>query len=134
MLAIHKDIQQKTIDEIDLICGAESELKFNNEFLEKFKYLNFVIKESLRMFQAAPVIGRETSEEVEICGYTIPKDTTIIMSVFGMQRDPKYWGNDAHLFKPERFDNFENSQAWKPFTGELLTLPKILIKNKKKNS
>ena len=118
MLAIHKDVQQKLIDEIDSICGAEMELTFNNEFLHRFKYLTLVINETLRLFPTAPIVGRETSEEINICGYTVPKNITILMSLFEMQRDEKYWGDDRHLFRPERLEKILTPLAWMPFTGE----------------
>lgn len=119
MLAIHTNIQQKLINEIDSIFRGEKELKFSKEFIQKFIYLDWVLKETLRLFPSAPIVGRETSEEVEICGYKVPKDTIISMMIFGMQRDPKYWGDDSHLFRPERFENVKNLQAWMPFAGEI---------------
>ena len=118
MLAMHQDIQQKLINEIDSICGTEKELTFDNEFLQRFTYLDLIVKETIRLFPAGPIVARETSDEIDICGYKIPKKTIMVMSIFAMQRDPKYWGDDAHLYRPERFENLENPQAYLPFTGE----------------
>lgn len=117
MLAMHQDIQQKLINEIDSICGTEKELTFDNDFLQRFTYLDLIVKETIRLFPAGPIVARETSDEIEICGYKIPKKTIMVMSIFAMQRDPKYWGDDAHLYRPERFENLENPQAYLPFTG-----------------
>jgi len=118
MLAMHQDIQQKLITEIDSICGTENDLTFDNDFLQKFTYLDLIVKETTRLFPTGPIVARETSEEIDICGYRIPKKTIMVMSIFAMQRDPKYWGDDAHLYRPERFENLENPQAYLPFTGE----------------
>ena len=118
MLAMHQDVQQKLFNEIDSICGAEKDLTFDNDFLQKFTYLDLIVKETIRLFPAGPIVARETSEEIEICGYKIPKKTIMVMSIFAMQRDQKYWGDDAHLYRPERFENLENPQAYLPFTGE----------------
>ena len=44
-----------------------------------------VIKESMRYYLVSPLIARETSKEVEIGGYTLPKVfdyTTLKMIIF----------------------------------------------------
>ncbi|CAG9810053.1 unnamed protein product [Chironomus riparius] len=126
MLAMHQEIQQKLINEIDSICGTEKELTFDNDFLQRFTYLDLIVKETIRLFPAGPIVARETSDEIDICGYKIPKKTIMVMSIFAMQRDPKYWGDDAHLYRPERFENLENPQAYLPFTGHRYAM--IVIK------
>lgn len=44
-----------------------------------------------------------------------------MLNVLTLHRDPKYWGDDAHLFIPERFepDNFVkiHPYAFVPFSG-----------------
>jgi cytochrome P450 len=41
------------------------------------------------------------------------------MSLINMHRNTKYWGHDAHLFRPERFEGeLKNPRAYAPFTGE----------------
>ncbi|CAG9811897.1 unnamed protein product [Chironomus riparius] len=118
LLAMHKDKQQKLFDEIDEIYSTESDTKFSNDFLQKFIYLDAVLKESMRIFPAIPIIGREASEEVEIEGYLIPKGTVILISIFAMHRDKKIWGDDADAFKPERFfEELTNPHAFVPFAG-----------------
>jgi len=77
-----------------------------------------VIKETMRLFAVVPLVARETSDEVEICGYVLPKDTTILISIFAMQRDVKYWGSDADRFRPERLEGvMKFPHAYAPFTG-----------------
>ncbi|KAG5684358.1 hypothetical protein PVAND_013593 [Polypedilum vanderplanki] len=119
MLAMHKDCQQKLIDEIDEILTSDDEI--TNEDLSKFTYTDMVIKESLRLFGPGGAIGRQTTDEMEVGGYTVPKGACFILSVYGMHRSPKYWGNDAHLFKPERFEPERiknvNPHAYAPFSG-----------------
>lgn len=52
---------------------------------------------------------------------TIPSGATIVLSIFKVQRDEKYWGSDANQFNPERFEreNFKKipPYAYIPFTG-----------------
>jgi cytochrome P450 len=118
MLAMDKDIQQKLIDEINEIYRVESDTRFGNDFLQKFTFLDAVLNESMRLFPPIAIIGREASDEVEIGGYLIPKGTSFLISIYAMHRDEKFWGQDANLFKPERFlEELINPHAFAPFSG-----------------
>ncbi|XP_041992314.1 premnaspirodiene oxygenase-like [Salvia splendens] len=69
-----------------------------------FKYLKYVIKETLRLHPPAPVLPRASKEEKVIDGYTIPAGQTVLFNIWAMQRDPRYW-KDPEKFEPERFEN-----------------------------
>jgi cytochrome P450 len=119
MLGMHKDVQEKLDKEIEEVYSNEKDTTFNHEFLLKFPFLDMVIKETMRLFTVVPVVARITSEEVDINGYLLPKGATILISLHAMHRDKKYWGSDAELFRPERFeDGPENPNAFAPFTGK----------------
>lgn len=45
----------------------------------------------------------------------LPKGTNLVINIYGLHRKKEIWGDDAHLFKPERF-SFENSYDKSPFT------------------
>ncbi|CAG9811948.1 unnamed protein product [Chironomus riparius] len=118
MVGMNKDVQHKLVNEIEEVYNEDKDAKFSADFLQKFPYLEMVIKETMRLFAVVPLVARETSDEVDINGFLIPKNTTILISIYAMQRDEKYWGSDAHLFKPERLENgMEFPHAWAPFTG-----------------
>ncbi|XP_070495590.1 probable cytochrome P450 313a4 [Chironomus tepperi] len=104
MLGMHKDVQQKAVNEIEAIYSQDANSEFSADFLQKFTYLELILKETMRLFAVAPIVARETSDEVSINGYLIPKNTTIIISINAMHRDEKYWGTDADQFRPERFE------------------------------
>lgn len=38
-----------------------------------------------------------------VCGYFVPGGTKIGWSSWGMMRDPKVWGADSKIFRPERW-------------------------------
>ena len=118
MLGMHQNVQNKLLTEIDEVYNEDKDVNFTTDFLQKFSYLEMVVKETMRLFAVVPMVSRETSEEVEIDGYLIPKDTTIIIPIYAMQRDERYWGSDADKFRPERFEEeIINPHAWVPFTG-----------------
>ncbi|KAI0380126.1 cytochrome P450 [Hypomontagnella monticulosa] len=68
-------------------------------------YLQAVIKEGLRAF---PVVTATFFKKVpqggdHISGFYVPEGTEIGHNVFGIMRAKKYWGEDADVFRPERW-------------------------------
>ena len=117
MLGIHQNIQEKVYEEV---CSMAEHSKVSMDCLNNFRYLDAVIKETMRLFTVVPLIMRQASEDVDIDGILIPKDTVLIMSLDAMHKDAKYWGNDSKEFIPERFlKDLESPHAYAPFAGEL---------------
>ena len=120
MLAMHKEVQQKIIDEIDHFNEAEHGM-IGNDDLQNFPFMDLVIKETMRLFTAGGIVARETSQKVNLSGYTVPKGTILAICTHAMHRNPRFWGDDANEFKPERFEpeNIKNinPHAYVPFSG-----------------
>lgn len=130
MIANHSDVQQRLYDEIQSANDND------------FKYLDAVIKETLRLYPAVPFIGRMLGEETEIgiivvCGMKshkndlfffhsdnvkLPANTIVHILINVLHRDPRYF-TDPEKFDPDRFlDNqYENSTkhafAYLPFSA-----------------
>ncbi|KAK3146919.1 hypothetical protein QOZ80_3BG0275000 [Eleusine coracana subsp. coracana] len=66
-------------------------------------YLQMVIKETLRLHPAAPLILRASQDNYPVMGYNIPKGTSVFINILALARDPRYWDN-AEEFNPERFE------------------------------
>ncbi|KAL6598282.1 hypothetical protein ACP70R_046447 [Stipagrostis hirtigluma subsp. patula] len=79
--------------------------------LEDLSYLRMVIKETLRLHPAAPIILRASQESCKIMGYDIPKDSSVFINTYAVARDPRYWDR-AEEFKPERFENSSLDYKW----------------------
>ncbi|CAL5405394.1 unnamed protein product [Camellia sinensis] len=73
--------------------------------LHELKYLNSIIKETMRLHPILPLLlPRESNEQCMINGYKIPVKTKVIVNAWAIGRDPKHW-NEAEKFDPERFLN-----------------------------
>ncbi|XP_031117493.1 geraniol 8-hydroxylase-like [Ipomoea triloba] len=68
-------------------------------------YLQCIVKETFRIHPPVPfLIPRKVEHDVNLCEYTIPNDSQILVNVWAMGRDPSIWENPL-VFKPERFWN-----------------------------
>lgn len=71
----------------------------------KLPYLQAVIKEGLRIYPPATgLMSKEVPAGGDtVSGFYVPEGTGIGWSTFGMMRNVKIWGNDADIFRPERW-------------------------------
>ncbi|XP_038069311.1 vitamin D(3) 25-hydroxylase-like [Patiria miniata] len=98
--ALHPEVQQRVFQEIqDVIGDRPPSLKDK----EKMPYTEAVILETLRMDTTFwLLVPHFTADDVEILGYKIPKDTSVIPNIYAVHFDPELWG-DPENFRPERF-------------------------------
>ncbi|KAE8683747.1 hypothetical protein F3Y22_tig00111191pilonHSYRG00206 [Hibiscus syriacus] len=65
-----------------------------------------VIKESLSLHPVAPLlIPHESTEDITVNGYFIPKKSRIMVNAWSMGRDRKVWSDNTEEFFPERFED-----------------------------
>ncbi|KAK1372088.1 hypothetical protein POM88_038180 [Heracleum sosnowskyi] len=98
-LILHQNVMHKLCEEISEKIGVR--LK-EAEILE-LPYLQFVLKETMRFHLSVPLLLPHKSEiNVKLNGYTIPKNTRVIVNAWTIARDANSWKNPNH-FTPERF-------------------------------
>ncbi|XP_048767814.2 cytochrome P450 3A14-like [Ostrea edulis] len=98
-LATHPEYQKKLIMEIDSTIEQETP-DYDN--IQKLEYLDCVFKETLRLYPLIQRIPRETHQEMNIAGYTIPPNTPISIPIYAFHQSPKYW-EEPEVFNPDRF-------------------------------
>uniref|UniRef100_A0A6N2NEE6 Cytochrome P450 n=1 Tax=Salix viminalis TaxID=40686 RepID=A0A6N2NEE6_SALVM len=96
----NKQILERVSEEIKREMDTNS---LKESRISQLPYLNACVKETLRLHPPVPfLIPRRALENCEVMGYTIPKDSEVIVNVWAVGRDPSLW-EDPLSFKPERF-------------------------------
>ncbi|CAN1275234.1 Cytochrome P450 76A2 [Linum perenne] len=91
----------KVQTELKAIVGLDKKLE--EEDIQNLPYLKAVINETLRLHPPLPLlIPHMAMQPCKMHGYYIPKETQILVNVWGIGRDPSTWP-DPLDFKPERF-------------------------------
>ncbi|OJD32086.1 nadph-cytochrome p450 reductase [Diplodia corticola] len=105
----------KAQQEVDSVLGDEP---ITVKHLDKFKYIDACLKETLRLNGPIGMISRRAKHDTVIGGrYKIPADHALLINLRPYHSDPAVWGEDAAEFKPERMFHMDKlpKDAWKPF-------------------
>ncbi|KAI8428774.1 hypothetical protein MSG28_007449 [Choristoneura fumiferana] len=103
LLSRFPKVQEKVYEELRDVFG-DSDRPLTVQDLPNLKYLDAVIRETLRMYPPVPVTVREVHNDVVLpSGVTLVDGVSVINNIWGIHRNPKYWGADADVFRPERF-------------------------------
>lgn len=91
----------KAKEELNTVVGPKK--KVEERDIDNLPYLQAVVKETLRLHPALPLLlPRNALEDTKFMGYHIPKDTQVYVNVWAIGRDPESW-DEPLCFKPERF-------------------------------
>jgi cytochrome P450 family 135 len=81
------------------------------------RYLEAVVKESMRLHPVIYTVARTLTKEIELGGYRIPAGYTVLPGIGPVHADPDQHA-DPEMFRPERFlDGSATAATWLPFGG-----------------
>ncbi|XP_020274054.1 cytochrome P450 709B1-like [Asparagus officinalis] len=111
LLSTNQEWQVKLRDEVVKECGREIPKADN---LSKFKLMNMVLLEALRLYPPVPMIGRVAANDVKLGDIMVPKGTAVSIPFIVIHRKKELWGEDADKFNPLRFENGVTKAAKHP--------------------
>jgi len=142
-LSRHPEVQAKMLEEIVQVLGTDRSRPVSIRDLGELKYMECVIKESLRMYPPVPIVGRKLQTDFKYSRIpifnrsfqnrnlfnifsahsvhgdgVIPAGSEIIIGIFGVHRQPETFPNPDE-FIPERHENGSRVAPFKmiPFSA-----------------
>jgi cytochrome P450 len=117
------DMQGKLRQEIEETLGKRQP---KMEDLKNMTYLNWLIKETLRLYPPVPMNFRRASRDTWLplgggCDGLAPifvrKGQEVVYQIWSMHRRKDLWGEDAEIFRPERWGNARPKFEFLPFNA-----------------
>lgn len=111
-LASRPALVEQIHDELSQVLGGEAP---DLESMKRLPLTTATINETMRLYPSVYHISRQAMEDDEFKGRAIPRGSLLLLSIFGMQRDPALWSNPED-FRPQRFlDEAWPKHAYMPF-------------------
>lgn len=114
-LSENPEEQQNFRSEVD--CLPE---EYSHSDLQKCEAIQHLISETLRIAPPVWIQVRQAQKEVTLenssARYIVPKGTTLFLSQYHSNRNPKLWGEDAEQFRPSRFQDGNHTNVFAPFS------------------
>src|SRR5215208_110495 len=117
LLSLNPEVEHELAEELARVLGGRPPTTSD---LPALPYVECVLKESMRLYPPAWVVGREAIAECEVGGYRMAAGTTALMSQWIVHRDHRYH-EDPERFDPDRWTaQYEKALprfAYFPFGG-----------------
>lgn len=111
LLALHPEIQERMYQEIkSVLKGAP----LTADLLTQMPFVTNTIRESLRFYPPAWLIGRSPTQPVILNGYFVNPEDTIIISPYVLHHTAEYFP-DPERFDPDRFLTEPPRYTYLPF-------------------
>ncbi|XP_043935452.1 cytochrome P450 2D17-like [Protopterus annectens] len=103
IMVTYPDVQAKCYSELCLMLDSKAD-ELCYEDRSKLPYIQAVQHEVLRFKVVIPLAIHSVNQEVKFLGYTIPKDTRVMVNIESALHDESQWKH-PHEFNPSNFLN-----------------------------
>lgn len=125
LLGKHPEIQRSVREEVSSVLGGQPPTAAD---VPKLVYCERVLREAMRLYPPAYVVGRRPIEDCTIGGHLLPAGHNVLMSQWIVHRDPR-WFDQPLEFNPDRWADGLASRlpkyAYFPFGGG----PRVCVGN-----
>lgn len=99
-------IYKRTIAELDAIVGNARVVEETD--IPSLPMIQNIIKETLRLHPPTPtLLPHRNFNACEVGGYLIPADSTVLINLYSIMRDPEFWDSPAE-FSPDRWNGLRH--------------------------
>ncbi|XP_060068562.1 steroid 17-alpha-hydroxylase/17,20 lyase-like [Ylistrum balloti] len=134
-IAANPKVQKQAQMEIDEAVGRDRLPGLDDR--PAMPYTEAVLHETMRIATVAPFgLAHAARIDTKLCGYDIPKGTTVMINHWALHNDPRHW-KDPKTFDPKRFLDSDGNLgpkpvSWLPFSagrrvclGESIAKPEL---------
>ncbi|XP_050237843.1 cytochrome P450 CYP749A22-like isoform X2 [Mercurialis annua] len=100
LLATHTDWQDEARKEVVQHFGQQTPTA---DGIGRLKIMSMIINESLRLYPPVLQISRKVPRELKLGKLILPQEMETAIPTLALHTDCRVWGEDAYLFRPERF-------------------------------
>lgn len=104
LLIKHPAVLERACAEVDEVLGSDTTRLPDYATVGRLRYVDQIIKETLRLWPTAPGFARKARQDDVIANrYRVRKGEPILHLSIMVHRDPRVWGDDADQFNPDHF-------------------------------
>jgi cytochrome P450 len=99
LLALNHEARERMLAEVDDVLGDRRPAFAD---VDRLQWTQACFLEAMRVFPPAWIIPRACVAEDELGGHRIPKGAQILIPIYALHHDPRFWPN-PEVFDPTRF-------------------------------
>jgi len=115
LLSWHPDVRERVRTEAEAVIGDETP---QYKHVSELEYTGRVFQEALRLYPAAWAVFRQSTAEVRLGDYRVPKGAAVVMPQWSIHRDGRYF-DQPETFDPDRWigRSPQSVDAYYPFSS-----------------
>ncbi|MHB9288883.1 cytochrome P450 [Halobacteriales archaeon Cl-PHB] len=99
LLSQHPEAEARVHAEVDSVVGDDTP---GIDHVRQFDYVERVLQEAMRLYPPVYTMFRSPTRPVDLAGYRVPPDATVMLPQWALHRSERYWDAPA-AFDPDRW-------------------------------